>query len=200
MSRDVARRASTGIPPAALVLWLVGAMWLAEVADYVLPADMDFWRIEPRTLTGLPGIVLAPFLHADFGHLAANTVPFLVLGLLVAWRAGAQLWRILAVITILGGFGVWLLAPQRVITVGASGVVFGLLGYLLAAGAITRRPLDVVLSVAVLLAYGGTLLGATPFGVAAGVSWLAHLTGFAAGIVAAVRLAPRPAATRSVVP
>ncbi len=184
-------RRSAFVNGALLIAWLAAAMWIAELLDYALPVEMDFWGIEPRTIDGLTGVVLGPFLHGDFGHLAANTVPFLVLGLLVAWRAGPALFRVLAVITILGGLGVWLLAPGNVITIGASGVVFGLLGYLVAAGAISRRPVDIVISVVVLLVYGGTLAGATPIGVGAGVSWLAHLMGLAAGVLAAMRFAPR---------
>lgn len=186
------RRRTGGAAGVALILVLVGIMWLSEVADYVLPVNADMYGILPRTLDGLDGILWAPFLHAGFGHLMSNTVPLLVLGLLVAWRAGRALWKVLVTIVVLGGFGVWLLSPPDVITIGASGLVFGLLGYLLAAGIISRHLVDILLAVGVLLVYGSTLWAATPFGVGAGVSWLAHLAGFAAGAVAALWFAPRP--------
>lgn len=189
-------RRSAGIAPALLIGWLVAAIWLAEALDTLLPVDADFWGIQARTLDGLTGVVLAPFLHADFGHVIANTVPLVLLGLLVAWRAGAQTWRVLAFIILVGGLGVWLLAPSNVVTIGASGLVFGLLGYLLAAGMVTRRWLDVALSIAVAVLFGGMIAGITPFGVGSGVSWLAHMTGFAAGIGAALLLAPRRSAAR----
>ena len=189
-------RQSAGIAPALLIGWLVAAIWLAEALDTLLPVDADFWGIQARTLDGLVGVVLAPLLHADFGHVIANTVPLVLLGLLVAWRAGAQTWRVLLFIVVVGGLGVWLLAPSDVITIGASGLVFGLLGYLLAAGVVTRRWVDVALSIAVAVLFGGMVAGITPFGVGAGVSWLAHMTGFAAGIAAALAFAPRRAPRR----
>lgn len=182
-------RTSAGLAPALLVGWLIAAIWLAEALDTLLPVQADFWGIQARTLDGLIGIPLAPFLHADFGHVIANTVPLVLLGLLVAWRAGRQAWRVMAFIVLIGGFGVWLLAPSNVVTIGASGLVFGLLGYLLAAGVVTRRWLDVLLSVLVAVLFGGMLMGVTPFGVGTGVSWLAHMTGFAAGIAAAILFA-----------
>jgi membrane associated rhomboid family serine protease len=186
-------RRRTTVTPALLIGWLVVAIWLAESLDYLLPVHMDYWGIEARSLNGLTGVPLAPFLHADFGHVIANTVPLVVLGLLVAWRAGAALTRVLAIVVLLGGLGVWLLAPSDVITIGASGLVFGLLGYLLAAGVVTRRWVDVLLSVIVLVLFGGMLTGVTPFGVGYGVSWLAHMAGFGAGVVAALLFAPRRA-------
>lgn len=179
------------INPAGLILVLLAAMWAAEIADYLLPYNADALGIAPRTASGLIGVVLAPFLHAGFGHLVANSVPFCVLGLAVALRAGPATARIVVLIVVAGGLGVWLLGPADTIVVGASGLIFGLMGYLVAAGVITRHPLDIVLAVLVLLVYGGGLLAATPFGAPAGVSWLAHLSGFAAGVIAARLYAPR---------
>lgn len=188
-----ARRRTGGIGGVALILILAGIMWFSEILDYALPVNLDLEGILPRSLNGLDGVLWAPFLHADFAHLMSNTVPFLVLGLLVAWRAGPSTWKILLTIAVLGGLAVWLLSPANVITIGASGLVFGLLGYLLAAGIISRHLVDSLVAVGVLLLYGSTLWSATPFGVGAGVSWLAHLGGFGAGIVSAMWFAPRPA-------
>lgn len=178
----------------ALVIgWIVVIIWLAESLDYLLPVQMDYWGIEARTLNGLTGVPLAPFLHAGFGHVIANTVPLVLLGFLVAWRAGPALPRVLVFVVLLGGLGVWLLAPSDVITIGASGLVFGLLGYLLAAGVVTRHWVDVILSVIILVGFGGMLSGITPFGVGYGVSWLAHMAGLGAGVAAALLFAPRRA-------
>ena len=110
----------------------------------------------------------------------ANTVPFLILGSIVALRKPRRFWPIVITITVVGGFAVWLLGPTNTVTIGASGVVFGLLTYLITAGILTRHWLDVVIAVGVLFVYGGILIGALPFGVSSGVSWLAHLTGAAA--------------------
>ncbi|HYN57096.1 MAG TPA: rhomboid family intramembrane serine protease, partial [Motilibacterales bacterium] len=97
------------------------------------------------------------------------------------------------VVVVLGGFGTWLIAPANTVTIGASGVVFGYLGYLLVAGIRTRHWRDLLVGFVVLLIYGGLLLGALPWGVAANVSWQAHLTGAIAGGLAAWWFAPGPA-------
>ncbi len=167
------------------VFIMVGIMWLLEAFDAVVPGDLDGYGIESRESDGLFGIVAAPFLHADFAHLMANTVPFLVLGSIVALRYPSRFWAISLTIIGIGGAGVWLLGPANTVMIGASGVVFGFLTFLITAGVLTRHWLDVVIALGVLFLYGGILIGALPFGVEAGVSWLGHLMGAFAGILAA---------------
>lgn len=173
------------------VFLLAGAMWLLEIIDAILPADLDTYGIESRETDGLTGVVAAPFLHADFAHLMANTVPFLVLGCLVALRFD-RFWAITAMIILGSGIGVWLIGPDNAVTIGASGVVFGYLTFLLAAGILTRQWIDIAVGLGVLFFYGGLLIGALPFGVAAGVSWQAHLLGAVAGVLAAALFARQP--------
>ncbi len=174
------------------VVVLLGVMWLLEILDAALPGDLDQFGIESRDVDGLTGVAASPFLHADFAHLMANTVPFLILGSIVALRNPRRFWPIVITITVVGGFAVWLLGPTNTATIGASGVVFGFLTYLITAGILTRHWLDVVIAVGVLFVYGGILIGALPFGVSSGVSWLAHLTGAAAGVLAAFLFARQP--------
>lgn len=177
--------------PLIPVIFLLAGMWLLEIVDWLLPLQLDQFGIESREPDGLVGVAAAPLLHADFAHLLANSVPFLILGSIVALRNPARFWPIVITVTLVGGFGVWLLGASNVITVGASGVVFGLLTYLITAGIFSRHWLDVVISVTVLLLYGGILVGALPIGVSEGASWLAHLTGGLAGVLAAFLFAPR---------
>ncbi|HPE13505.1 MAG: rhomboid family intramembrane serine protease [Actinobacteria bacterium] len=183
---------SRGLRPLIPVVVLLGVMWLLEILDAALPGDLDQFGIESRDVDGLTGVAASPFLHADFAHLMANTVPFLILGSIVALRKPRRFWPIVITITVVGGFAVWLLGPTNTVTIGASGVVFGLLTYLITAGILTRHWLDVVIAVGVLFVYGGILIGALPFGVSSGVSWLAHLTGAAAGVLAAFLFARQP--------
>lgn len=173
------------------VLILVAVMWVVEIIDAVLPLAVDQWGIVGRTTSGLVGVVLSPFLHAGFAHLMANTVPFLVLGVLVAWRSRERFWAVLTLIAVGGGLGVWLLTSPTTLTIGASGVVFGMAAYLVAAGLLTRHWLDIAVAVGVVLVYGTMFAGVLPFGVPAGVSWLAHLTGALAGVGAAFAFARR---------
>jgi membrane associated rhomboid family serine protease len=79
---------------------------------------------------------------------------------------------------------VWLLWPAA--SHGLSGVVYGLLGYLLLIGWLEKRPLSVLLSAGCLLAYGGLLPALLPFLSPPGVSWIGHAAGFVGGMVAAL--------------
>lgn len=173
------------------VVALVAIMWAAELVDAVLPYDADQLGIESRSISGLLGIPLAPFLHGGFGHLMANTLPFVVLGLLVSWRAGSAFWPVVITVVVGSGLGVWLLGPANTVTLGASALVFGFLTYLITAGFRTRHWIDVVVGIAVVIVYGSLLWGALPFFVAPGVSWLGHLCGAASGVLAAFLFADR---------
>ena len=180
------------------VLVMVAAMWLLELLDVLLRGRLDYWGIESRSVAGLTGVPLAPFLHAGFGHLIANTVPFVVLGLLVAWRTERRMWPVTVTIGLLGGLGVWLLGPASTVTIGASGMVFGFFAYLVTSAVLTRHWLDLLIAAAVVVLYGGLVWGVLPVGVGPGVSWLAHLMGAVAGVVAAFAFAAR--APRTPVP
>jgi membrane associated rhomboid family serine protease len=183
-----ARRAS----PVTVLVGAVSAMWVVEGADQlVLDGDLDRFGIVPRQIDGLSGIVLAPFLHAGFGHLLANTIPLLVLGGLIAFKGVRRLVAVSVGVVLIGGLGVWLFG-RTAIHLGASGVVFGFLGYLVAAGVLERRLRSVILAVAAVALYGGLVWGALPG--TPGVSWESHLFGLLAGIVMA-RIVTRPAAS-----
>ena len=172
---------------------LVGVMWVSEAVDVVLDGRLDTLGIEPRQVDGLSGVVLAPFLHGGFGHLIGNTVPFVLLGAVVALSGLARLLAVTAVVTVVGGLATWLVAPGDTVHLGASGVVFGYAAYLIARGVFDRRLRSIAVGVLVALVYGTTLLfGLVP---RPGVSWQGHLFGALAGVLAARLLAPprRPA-------
>ena len=159
-----------------IVVGMAVLMWVSEVVDQLL-GRLDSLGIEPRSVDGLSGVVLAPILHAGFGHLAANTVPFLVMGALIA-LSGAR--RVMAV---------------TVIVVLVSGVVFGYAAYLVARGVFDRRLHYVATGVLVAFLYGTSLLfGLLP---QAGISWQGHLFGTLGGVLAARVLAGRPVARTS---
>nr|BFF25830.1 rhomboid family intramembrane serine protease [Glycomyces mayteni] len=158
------------------------------LADLVLPAHLTQYGITPRTLDGLvPGILAAPFLHADAAHLAANTVPLVVMGVICALRDRRGMWTALVFALVASGLGVWLVSPANSVTVGASGVAFGLLGYLLARGVFMRRIGDLLIALLVFAVYGSLIWGVLP--TSPYVSWQAHLFGFLGGIAAAIAVA-----------
>ena len=184
------RRRHERLGPFGPPLLLLAMMWALELLDVVLRGRLDSAGIQARETDGLIGILLAPFLHGGFAHLLANSVPLLVLGTLVAMGGRARFWKATVVIVLLGGVVTWLLAPANTVTIGASGLVFGYLGYLLVAGVRTRHWRDLLIGVLVLLVYGSLLLGALPWNVAGDVSWQGHLGGALAGGLAAWWLAP----------
>lgn len=178
----------TWLRRAVPVLLLVGLMWLSEFIDAALRADLDFFGIRPRELDGLPGILLSPFLHLGFGHLVANTSALLVLGILLAWFT-RHLWAVTIAVVLLGGLGVWLLAPPNTVTIGASGLVYGYAAFLAVYGFAARRLVPALIAVLIIALYGGLLWGVLPL--APGVSWQGHLFGALAGLALALRLGGR---------
>jgi membrane associated rhomboid family serine protease len=174
----------------AILAGIVALMWFLETVDLLIfRGRLDALGIQPRTLTGLRGIVFAPFLHAGFGHLAANTIPFIVLGWLVMLRSTSDFFVVMAVSAAVSGLGVWLFGGPHSVHLGASGVIFGFLGYLLARGIYERRLGAIVLALIALLLYGGALWGVLPL--RSGVSWQGHLFGFLGGWLVAY-FATRP--------
>ena len=169
---------------------LVALLWLLEAVDQASGNALDRYGIHSHTTAGLLEIFTAPFLHHGWAHLAANTVLFFVLGVIVlldGWRRWltVTLW-----VVVVSGTTVWLLAPAGTVTLGASGVVFGWLTYLIVRGLYTRAPGQVALGVVLVLFYGGVLFGVLPTDTT--VSWQAHLGGAIGGVLAASRLRRRP--------
>ncbi|MFJ3903168.1 rhomboid family protein [Streptomyces sp. NPDC090025] len=174
------------------MLGWVALLWALEGVDLVTGHALDPYGIVPRDPSQLSHIVPAAFLHLGFGHVASNSVPLLVLGFLTALGGIRRFLLVSAFIVLAGGFGIWLSAPPNTLTLGASGLVFGLFGYLVVRGLVNRRPLDVLVGLLVGAVWGGTMLtGLVPQPV---ISWQGHLCGLLAGIVAAVLLRRRTAA------
>jgi len=162
---------------------LLLVLWVLEAVDQASGHALDPYGIRPRSDEGLVSIFLAPWLHGGWAHLVSNSVPFFVLGLLVlveGWRAWA--WTTLVTVVVSGGV-VWLVSPPGSLTLGASGVVFGWLTYLLARGFWSGSLGQIAVGALVLVVYGGVLWGVLPG--AAGVSWQGHLGGAVGGLLAA---------------
>lgn len=178
--------------PYLLVVALVAVMWLVELIDLLPGTELDRAGIEPRTLDGLWGIVFAPFLHADLAHLLGNTVPFLVLGLLIAASGTQRVVQVVVITAVVAAVGTWLTGPSNTVHIGASGLVFGFLGYLVARGLFARRLGMLAVGALVMLFYGGLLWGLLP---KPGISWQGHLFGLLGGVLAAwVAHRPGPSA------
>ncbi len=162
---------------------LAAVMWVVEVIDQISGGDLEQYGIEPHKADGLVGILFAPFLHAGFGHLIGNTVPFLLLGATIALSGFVRVAATTAIVALVGGLGTWLVAPTGTDHIGASGIVFGYAAYLIARGLFSRNALHLVVGLVVIGVYGTTLLfGLIPTD---GISWQGHLFGGIGGVIAA---------------
>ncbi|GAA4899437.1 rhomboid family intramembrane serine protease [Streptomonospora salina] len=172
------------------VAGMLAAMWVLEIVDTVLGGALDVvFGLHSWTVDGAWTVATAPFMHGGFGHLMSNSVPFLVLGALVAFGGlGRFLWTTVIVVLV-SGAGVWLFAPPGTLTVGASGLVFGYFGYTVLRGIVERRTADIVIMICVVLFYGTLIWGVLPQ--QPGISWQAHLFGFLGGLFAAYVLPRR---------
>lgn len=167
----------------------VGIIWLVFLVDWTLSTDLRNWGVAPRSLSGLVGIITMPFLHGNWQHLIGNTIPLVVLLCLLAGSRSNSAGIVVA-ITVIGGGLLWLLGPGAQgdgiisIHIGASGLIYGLITFLIVAGITERRPMALVVALIVGVLYGTTLFGGIlPFTVNEGVSWQGHLAGATAGVL-----------------
>ena len=173
----------------ALLAVIVVVMWATEVVNTVDNNGLSSDGIYARSLDRFWGILTSPFIHASFQHLIDNTVPFVFLGVIIALRGAARLAIVTGFVALIGGLGTWLISPAGGDTIGASGVVFGYAGYLLARGVFDRSLVELLIGVLVGVVWGAALLSSlVP---QPGVSWEAHLCGGIAGILVAWRLSQR---------
>ena len=144
---------------------------------------VDHLGIVPRTVHGLIGIATAPLIQTGWGHLLANIIPLLVFGFLVLAGGVRQFVAVTVLVWVISGFGVWLTAGTNSITVGASGLVFGYLTYLVARGFFSRKVSQILIGLVLLAIWGGIFWGLLPG--SNGISWQGHLFGALGGLLAA---------------
>ena len=167
----------------------IGTFWAALGANAITGGALLQYGIIPRSLTGLRGILFAPFMHGSVSHLVANTIPFVLLGWLVMLK-GAKTYIGVTLASMLGsGLAAWLLGAPGSVHIGASGVIFGYLGFLMLNGWFTRSLGNIALSLGITALWGGVVFGVLPG--EPGISWQAHLGGFIGGIWAARAVARR---------
>lgn len=181
---------------ALVIMCGVGALlWVVQLVNAHDDYGLDRFGLKPRDAGGLWGVVTMPFLHASYSHLFSNTVPLVLIGWVVL-LSGLRTWGVVTALVVLGGgLLTWLVAPGSSVIVGASGMVFGWLGYLLARAYFSRSVKWIVVAVLVLVFFGSLLFGLFPT-FNSTVSWPAHVCGFAAGVGAGGLLHPRGGGTR----
>jgi len=168
-----------------IALGFVALIWLIDVVNWALDLELRSFGVRPRQLAGLPGILLAPLLHGGPLHLAANSVPLLVLGTGMLYLYPSSALKVLPAIYLGPGIAVWLLAAGGN-HIGASGLIYGLLGYVFVSGVIRFDRRAIAASLLVAFLYGSMVWGVLP--IQPGVSWESHLAGALIGLVMAIAL------------
>ena len=171
------------------VVIFIATIWGVFLLECVVPFDLLSFGVTPRTLHGLVGIPAMPFLHANLQHIASNTLPLFVLLILLA-GSKARSWEVVTEIVLLGGILLWL-CGRTATHVGASGLIFGLIAFLIVSGWLERRFVPLVVSLVVTFVYGGILRGVIPR-IGTHISWDGHLLGAVAGGVIAYLMTKNP--------
>ncbi|MBB3257605.1 membrane associated rhomboid family serine protease [Paraburkholderia bannensis] len=163
----------------------VGSIWVVFLVSAALPfLHLNRHGVVPRTAGGLQGILFAPWLHANFIHIMSNTPGLLVLGWLCMWPRIANFWQATIGAMLGAGLCAWCLGAPWSVHIGASGLVFGYAGYLVAYGFYSRKFIPVLVALFVAFSYGISLFyGVLP--ITPGVSWQSHLGGAIGGVLAA---------------
>ncbi|MBO0350485.1 rhomboid family intramembrane serine protease [Phormidium pseudopriestleyi FRX01] len=192
MSRNNVKAIANTLKTQILILGgFVAIMWIVQILNlFLFRGNLLIYGVLPRHPSTLRGILFMPFLHGGFPHLIANTVPFVTLGWFVMVREIRDFWVVTAVTMLVSGLGVWVFGSTGW-HIGASGLVFGYLGYLISRGFFERNIPSILLSIIVGILYGGIIVGVLP--IQAGVSWEGHLFGLIGGGIAAWWLSRRPA-------
>lgn len=173
---------------ASLMVAFLALLWIVELINAATGRDLgQAGGIRPRDVGSLIDIVTAPFLHGNVAHLAGNAVALFSLGFIAAVPNIKRFLLMTVIVIVVGGLGVWLFSPSNTVSIGASGVVFGYFGYLLLRGFVDRRPVDVVVSIGIALAYAYPMWHSIGFGVT-NISWQGHLSGLVGGMLAAILL------------
>ena len=192
---------------ASLMVGILAVLWIVELVNGATGRSLaQAGGIRPRDVGSLVDIVTAPFLHGNVEHLAGNAVALFSLGFIAAVPSIKRFLLMTLIVVVVGGLGVWLFSPSNTVSIGASGVVFGYFGYLLMRGFVDRRPVDVVVSIGIGLAYAYPMWHSIGFGVT-NISWQGHLSGLVGGLLAAIvlrqprhKVKPAPADTLPTLP
>ena len=202
-TRDGRRSTEPPLEPASwggallVMLVLTAVLWVVQVVNAEDHYRLNRFGLIPRQVSGLWGVLTQPLLHDSYGHLLSNTAPFFAIGWALLLSGTRVFLFVTAAVMLLGDAATWLVGPAHTVIVGASGLVFGWLGYLLARAYFSRRLKWIITAVA-LLVFFGTLLGSLLPTVDPRVSWQSHVCCFLAGVLVGWLLHPRRERRRAV--
>ncbi len=160
-------------------------IWLVMLSEYIFKINFNFLGIYPLKPEGLPGILFAPFIHADIKHLYANSIPLFILSTALFYFYREIGLKIFIYIYLTTNTWVWIMA-RPAWHIGASGIIYGLAAFIFMSGIIRKNTRLMALSMFVIFIYGGLVWGIFPNNFQQEISWESHLMGLIAGIVYAV--------------
>ncbi len=141
----------------------IAIFWGIEILDlFIFQGSLDRYGVQPQSAIGLRGIIFAPLLHGGWGHLMANTIPFLTLGWLTMIQETSDFYIASIMSALIGGIGVWIFGSPDSVHIGASILIYGYLGFLLLRGYFQKNFPSIALSIFVLIAYGSFIWGVFP--------------------------------------
>jgi membrane associated rhomboid family serine protease len=181
MSEDKKNIIQSLLPP----LFFLALLWAIKLGEIISDFDLYFLGVYPLNFSGILGILTSPLIHADIKHLAANSVPLFVLSasLLYFYREIAL--KSLALIYLLPGLFVWF-GGREVFHIGASGVIYGLAGFLFFSGIFRKEARLMALTLLVTFLYGSLIWGIFPgFYPEERISFESHFWGLVAGVLIA---------------
>jgi membrane associated rhomboid family serine protease len=167
----------------AVPLYLVLTLWTIHLLKLTFNLNLGQYGVMPREVSGLIGVIAAPFIHGSLQHLFSNTIPLFVLTAIMIIFYHRVAYKSLFMIYLLTGLAVWLFARGRVVHIGASGVVYGLVSFVFWTGLFRRNIKSIILALLVTILYSGYFMGILPN--QKGISWESHLFGAFAGILVA---------------
>jgi membrane associated rhomboid family serine protease len=160
---------------------VIAVIWVLQIVNWAGHYGLDAsYGIIPRDVARLPDIFIAPFLHFSWSHIEANSGPLFIFGFLAAYRGVWKFIGLTVLVIITSGLAAWFFQSGNSLGVGASGLVFGYFGYVLARGLIDRNLIDALIAVVMGLSFAYLFTVAIPG--TPHVSWLAHLGGLIGGV------------------
>jgi membrane associated rhomboid family serine protease len=164
-----------------VMIGFLALIWILQIANWADASQLvRDYGIRARSVSSLPDIVTAPFLHFSWSHLEGNSGPLFIFGFLAAYRGIAKFFGVTAVVILTSGLAAWLTEPANAVGAGASGVVFGYFGYIMVRGLFDRHLIDILIGAVMALCFAYQFTVLVPH---AGIGWQAHLGGLIGGLL-----------------
>src|SRR6266705_4196539 len=165
-----------------VMVGFIAVIWIVQLANWADHYQLSLtYGIRPRDAGSLPDIVTAPFLHFSWAHIEGNSGPLFIFGFLAAYRGVTKFLGVTALVILTSGLAAWLTESAHSVGAGASGLVFGYLGYILVRGIFDRHPIDLLIGAMMALCFAYQFSVLLP---QAGIGWQAHIGGLVGGIAA----------------